>query len=287
VKNFQYFAPTSLAEALDLLQTYQEKAKILAGGTDLFLRMKTRVFQPEYIIDLKRIPELQTLRFDAQTGLVIGALTLHWDVAKSEVVRGKYETVAQAAWLVGSNQTRNRGTVGGNLCNASPAADVAPPLLTYGGKAKIASSKGSRVVPLEEFFVGPGKTCLQPDELLVAVHLPPPPAHTGSGFQRRTRSAMDIAVVNACTTLTLEGEVCKEVRIVLGAVAPTPIRALQAEKVLRGKSITAALLAEASTVAREEAKPISDVRSSADYRKEMVRVLTYRATQEAVEKARR
>lgn len=286
MKNFQYFAPTSLEEALDLLYTYRGKAKLLAGGTDLFLRMEARVFQPDYVIDLKRIPELNGIRFDPQTGLVIGALTLHWDVAKSDIVQERYEAVARAAWWVGSNQTRNRGTVGGNLCNASPAADVAPPLLAYNGKVKIANRQGSRIIPLEEFFVGPGQTCLQPDELLVEIELPVPPPHTGSGFQRRTRSAMDIALVNASTVLTLDNDVCKEVRIALGAVAPVPLRAVNAEKVLRGKPLTDALIREASAAAREEAKPISDVRSSAEYRREMVEVLTYRATQEAWEKAK-
>ncbi|RMF90391.1 MAG: xanthine dehydrogenase family protein subunit M [Nitrospinota bacterium] len=287
MKNFQYFAPRSLEEALSLLSRYREQAKVLAGGTDLFLRMRTRVFQPDYVIDLKRIPELQTFHFDAEQGLVIGALTLHADLAKSDLVRERYAPLARAAQVVGSYQTRNRGTIGGNICNASPAADTVLPLLAYGGKARLASMRGTRQVPLEEFFLGPGKTCLQPDELLVEVQLPVPPPHTGGGFQRRTRSAMDIALVNACTVLTLDGEVCTAVRIALGAVAPTPLRAVRAEAVLRGQVITPTLIQEASEVARQEARPISDVRSSAEYRREMVRVLTYRATQEALEQAKR
>jgi carbon-monoxide dehydrogenase medium subunit len=178
--------------------------------------------------------------------------------------------------------------VGGNLCNASPAADTAPPLIAHSAKARIAGSGKQRVVPLEEFFVGPGKTCMKPNELLKELIIPSPPARSGGSFQRCTRTAMDIAVVNCSVYLTLDskGGTVKDVRIALGAVAPTPVRARPAEEYLKGKKPDRETIGETANRAAEFSKPIDDVRSSAHYRREMVRVLTRRALQEAVKRAR-
>jgi carbon-monoxide dehydrogenase medium subunit len=183
-------------------------------------------------------------------------------------------------------QTRNRATVVGNLCNASPAADTAPALLAYGAQVKLASLQGERSLPLTDFFVGPGRTALQDNELVAEVLLPAPTPQTGGAFFRRTRTAMDIAVVCVAVVLRLANGTCQDAGIALGSVGPTPLRATRAEQALRGQTLTDRLLDEASRLAAEEARPIDDVRSTAEYRREMVRVLTRRGLAQAVERAR-
>jgi carbon-monoxide dehydrogenase medium subunit len=216
----------------------------------------------------------------------LGPTTLQADVARSSLIQQLYPALAEAASWVGSVQTRNRATVVGNLCNASPAADTAPSLLSYGAQVKIASVQGERTIPLEEFFVGPGRTALQDHELVAEIILPAPQPHSGAAFFRRTRTAMDIAVVCGAAMLQLTNGTCQNARIALGAVGPTPLRAARAEAVLRGQGISDQVVEEASRIASEEARPIDDVRSTAEYRREMVRVLTRRGLRQAMERAR-
>ncbi|MBI3328234.1 MAG: xanthine dehydrogenase family protein subunit M [Nitrospinae bacterium] len=286
VKDFEYLEPVSLQQALEWLNTHRGRARVLAGGTDLYLRLRKRVFVPDYVIDLKRVRGLDYIASGGQGGLRIGPTALQGDVYSSPLVQEGFPALAEAARLVGSVQTRNRATVVGNLCNASPAADTAPALMGYGAQVKIASLQGERTVPLEEFFVGPAKTALQDNELVAEVLLPAPLPRTGGSFVRRTRTAMDIAVVCGAAVLSLANGRCREVRIALGAVAPTPIRAPRAEGALRGQALTERLIEEASRIAAEEARPIDDVRSTAEYRREMVHVLTRRGLTQALARAR-
>ncbi|GIX48752.1 MAG: dehydrogenase [Candidatus Tectimicrobiota bacterium] len=281
MRNFEYFAPKTTRQAVRLLAKYQGQAKLLAGGTDLFLRMRQRVVLPEVVIDLKRIRSLAGLRYSSQKGLRIGATVTHAEVEQHPAVRRHYGALAEAASWVGSPQTRHRGTVVGNLCNASPAADTAPALIAYGATVHIAGPHGERTVPVEAFFQGPGKTVLGPDEMVVAVSLPPPQGRHGWGFSRRTRTAIDIALVSACCVAWAEGNACRDVRISLGAVAPTPLRATAAEEVLRGQRPTPERLAEAARLAAAACRPISDVRCSAAYRQETAAVLTRRCLEAA------
>ena len=287
MKSFDYYAPQKLSEAATLLRKHGKKASCLAGGTDLLLRMEHRAVSPGVLIDLKKVRELRGIKTKGKD-LTIGALTPMDEIVNSRPVQKHYGIIGKAASLVGSLQTRNRATVGGNLCNASPAADTATPLIVYSAKARIAGSGKQRVVPLEDFFVGPGKSCLKPNELLKELIVPSPPARSGGSFQRCTRTAMDIAVVNCSVFLTLnaKGEMVKDIRIALGAVAPVPIRAHGAEDFLKGKNPDQGTIEETADRAAEFSKPIDDIRSSASYRREMVRVLTRRALQEAVKKAR-
>jgi carbon-monoxide dehydrogenase medium subunit len=279
VDNFDYFAPATLPEAIGLLEAHQGRAaKVLAGGTDLFLRMRHRVAAPEVVIDIKRIPELAVLSHSDSDGLHIGAAVCHADVVQHDGVRRSYGALAEAASWVGSRQTRHRGTVVGNLCNASPAADTAPALLAYRAVVKIAGPGGARDVPIERFFQGPGQTVLAPMEIVTAVVLPPLGDH-GWGFLRRTRTAIDIALVSSCAVVIASNETCQEVSIGLGAVAPTAIRARQAEDALRGQRPTEALMHTVGQLAAANCNPISDVRCSGDYRKSMVGVLTRRCVQ--------
>jgi carbon-monoxide dehydrogenase medium subunit len=282
VKNFEYFDPTSIGDAVALLQQHAGSARVLAGGTDLFLRMHRRAVLPDVVVDLKRIAELANLSYSEQDGLRIGATVTHSEVAEHAAVQQHYGALVTAANWVGSLQTRHRGTVVGNLCNASPAADTAPALLSYGASVTMVGPDGPREMPLEAFFQGPGRTALGPAEIVTALRLPPPPGRRGWGYARRTRTVIDIALVSSCVVIQASNGVCEDVRVSLGAVGPTPLRATQAEAVLRGQQPSAALLAQASRLAAEEARPISDVRCSAEYRKDMVEVLSKRCLESAL-----
>jgi aerobic carbon-monoxide dehydrogenase medium subunit len=282
LKSFAYFDPTSVGEAVALLRQHADSAKVLAGGTDLFLRMHRRVVMPDVVVDLKRITELANLSYSDQAGLHIGATVTHSEVAEHAAVQQHYGALVTAANWVGSLQTRHRGTVVGNLCNASPAADTAPALLSYGAMVTIVGPDGQREMPLEAFFQGPGRTALGPAEIVTALRLPPPQGRRGWGYARRTRTVIDIALVSSCVVIQANNGVCDEVRVSLGAVGPTPLRATGAEAVLRGQQPSAALLTQASRVAAEESRPISDVRCSAEYRKDMVEVLSKRCMESAL-----
>ncbi len=282
MKNFEYFDPTSVGEAVALLHQHAGSVKVLAGGTDLFLRMHRRLVMPDVVVDLKRIAELADLSYSDQDGLRIGATVTHSEVAEHPAVQQHYGALVTAANWVGSLQTRHRGTVVGNLCNASPAADTAPALLSYGAMVSIVGPDGQREIPLEAFFQGPGRTALGPAEIVTALRLPPPQGRLGWGYARRTRTMIDIALVSACVVMQANNGVCDEVRVSLGAVGPTPLRATRAEAVLRGQQPGAALLVEASRLAAEESRPISDVRCSAEYRKDMVEVLSKRCMESAL-----
>jgi carbon-monoxide dehydrogenase medium subunit len=288
LKNFAYFDPKTARQAVRLLSKHQGQGtvKVLAGGTDLFLRMRHRVLMPDVVIDLKRIKALAGVRYSRQKGLRIGAVATHAEVENHAAVRRHYGGLAEAAGWVGSAQTRHRGTVVGNLCNASPAADTAPALLAYRAVVMIVGPEGEREVPIEAFFQGPGRTVLGPAEIVTELLIPPPQGKMGWGFLRRTRSAIDIALVSSCTVVRADNGVCSEVGIGLGAVAPTPLRASRAEAVLRGQPPSPALLAEAGRVAAADCRPISDVRCSAEYRKDMVDVLTHRCLQSACQMLR-
>lgn len=287
MKSFEYFAPQSFNDAASLLRRYGNKVKLLAGGTDLCLRLERRLVEPGVVVDLKKIRALKGIKTGSK-GLTIGAVTLMDEIASSPLVKRRYAIIAEAAAVVGSIQTRNRATLGGNLCNASPAADTAPALMVLSARARIANSRRNREVPLEEFFIGPGKTCLQPNELLKEIFIPAPARKSGSSFQRCTRTAMDIALVNGAVFLSLapKGETIGDIRIALGAVAPTPVRAHPAEKFLMGKRADDRdAVEEAAGIAAASVSPIDDVRSTASYRREMVRVLTRRALGEALAQA--
>jgi CO/xanthine dehydrogenase FAD-binding subunit len=282
MRSFDYFAPQSLGDATSLLRRYGTKARLLAGGTDLLIRLERGLAHPGVIIDLKKVRALKTIKATRE-GLRIGAVALMEEIASSPAVQSRYGILGKGALVVGSIQTRNRATLGGNLCNASPAADTAPPLIALSARARIAGGRREREVPLEEFFVGPGKTCLQQNELLKEIFIPSPAARSGGSFQRCTRTAMDIALVNCAVFLSLvpKREVVQDIRIALGAVAPTPLRAKTAEDVLRGKSPDKYAIEEAADRAVASVSPIDDVRCGASYRREMVRVLTRRAIEEA------
>jgi carbon-monoxide dehydrogenase medium subunit len=290
LKTFEYFAPESLPEALSLLQERGEEGRALAGGTDLVVQVNEggKIPTPSYLVSLRRLPELRGIDFSERDGLRIGATVTMTEAAESAPVRERYRALADGAEVVGSIQTMNMATIGGNVCNAAPSADTAPPLLTYEAVAIIAGPKGERDVPIEEFWLGPNQTTLQQGELLRELRLPAPAANTGGVYVRQTpRKQMDIAVVGVAVLLTLgQGDRIERARIALGAVAPTPIRARKAEAALEGKEASEALFAQAAETATSEASPIGDVRGSAEFRRHLVRVTVERCLQEAAQRAR-
>ena len=276
MKAFEYFAPRSLAEATEVLARYQGEARTVAGGTDLLLKMKAGRLSPKAIVNIKRIPELRGLTFNSH--LTLGALTTLEENKQSSIIRERYPALSDAAATMASVQIRNLATVGGNLCNAAPSADLAPILIALNAAARLAGFKGERRIPLEDFFTGPGTTVLAPGELLVSLEVPPP-AGPSVYLKHSPREHMDIAVVGI--GLALRGynplsQECAEPRVVLGAVAPVPLRARRAEAELTGGPLAAERIDRAAKIAAEEAKPIDDVRGSAWYRRRMVAVLTRR-----------
>lgn len=286
IGKFQYHAPNSLPEVLKILETKNRTVKVLAGGTDLILLMKQGLVYPSIVIDVKQVPELNRLEWSAQAGLRLGAAVPLSRLLAFNGLPKEFGILLQACSLIGSTQIKNRGTIGGNICNAAPSADSAPPLLCLGARAVMASSRGTRTVALDNFFLAPGKTALADDELLVEIDIPTPPAHSAGCYLRHTtREEMDIAVAGVASFLTSapgKGQL-QSVRIALGAVASTPFRPLEAEAVLVGKTVTPALVEQAAEQAAGEAGPISDVRGSAEYRQELVRVLVRRTLRKACE----
>lgn len=279
MKPFEYKAPKSLDEAVAILAAANGEARVLAGGTDLIAQMKEYRRAPRLVVDGKGIPELTRLEYDDRTGLRIGAAVAAVDIYSHPAVKARYPDIAYACSLLGAVQIQNRATLGGNVGNAAPSADGVPPLLCALARAVIAGPKGRREIPLAQVFLGPGQTSLERGELLVEIVVPPPPPRSAGAYLRFVpREEMDIAVagVGSRVVMAEDGKTCREARIALCAVAPTPIRTPEAERFLVGRILDDAALAEAGRLAAAAARPISDVRGSADYRRELVKVLTRR-----------
>ena len=277
---FNMYQPTSVQEAGRLFRENGPGGRFLAGGTDLIIAMKEKGLVPKYVIDLKMIPGLAAIRENADGAISIGALTTMREIETSPLIKKRYPFLAQSAAEVGSIQIRNRATVGGNMANATPSADVAPALIALNAIARIAGESGERSLPLEEFFSGPGQTVMAGGEILTEVIIPKTSARlVGDYIKFSPREMMDLAYVGVAVTYNLaeQEKKCTDVRIVLGAVAPTPIRAKRAEAILEGQVVGEALAEKAGAIAAEEARPISDVRSTADYRRAMVGAMTKRA----------
>ncbi len=281
--DFEYFEPATIEEAVSLLDKYRKGAAVLAAGTDLLVRMKKGEIEPKCLINVMEIQDLNYLIEEG--GLRIGAATPLRKIEKSKIVEQKYSALYEGVRALGKVQVRNMGTIAGNICNASPAADTATPLLSLSAKVKISSPRGDRVVPLDEFFAGPGKTVLLPNELLTEVQIPSPPKMAGSAFLKISRVAADLSKVNAAAMIERVGGTCKSCRIALGAVAPTPVRVKRAEGILNGKKFDEEIIKSAARAASEEIKPITDVRSTAEYWKEVSKVLVEEVLKKAWDRA--
>jgi carbon-monoxide dehydrogenase medium subunit len=279
-----YIRPVSIDEILDLLLNNNGRYRVYAGGTDLIPKLKGRTMSPpETIVDLKGIPDLDYIDYDERYGLRIGALATIRSIETSPIVREKYPLLSQAAGSMASIQVRNRGTIAGNICNAVPSADSAPPLLALEARLVCVSKKGERILMIDEFFIGPNKTALEPDEILREIQIPAlPEKGRGVFIKLSPRSRMDLAVVNVAVLCVKENGLFKTIRIGLGAVAPTPIRARKAEELFEGAKPDDKTILNAAKIASSESKPIDDHRASAEYRKLMVEVLVKRAIHKVV-----
>lgn len=287
---FGYQTAQTIDEAITLLTRLGPETRLLAGGTDLLPQIKEHVVAPPAVVALGAIPELCALEPTAGGGVRIGAMVRMRTIERSPLILGRYQAVAEGAKLVGSVQIRNLATLGGNICNAAPSADVVPALVAFGAEAVVAGAQGRRTEPLERFFLGPRRTVLAAGELLVAVQVPAPPPRSGSAYLRHTpRLEMDIAVAGSGAVITLEGAAedtrIAGARICLASVAPTPVRAPSAEAMLRGVRPTDDVIARAAAAAADDCRPISDVRGSDDYRRHLVAVLTERALRAAITRA--
>jgi carbon-monoxide dehydrogenase medium subunit len=288
VKEIDYAAPTTLAEAAALLAG--NGARALAGGTDIIVQVRENRRDAGLLVDLKNVPDLNALSFGAKEGLILGAAVPCYRVAEHTDIRKRYPGLVDAVALIGGVQIQNRASVGGNLCNASPAADSIPALIALGATAVVVSPSGARkTIAVEHFCTGPGRTLLAPGDVLVHLHVPTPAPNSGNAYLRFIpRNEMDIAVVGAGVALTLNDNktTCISARIALGAVGPTPLLVPDAGAALAGTSLADADIERAAALAQAAAKPISDMRGSADYRRHLVYVLVKRALRIALGRAK-
>jgi CO/xanthine dehydrogenase FAD-binding subunit len=288
--DFKYLAATTVEEALELLAQHKDdEYRIIAGGQSLNTAMKHRLIAPEYIIDIKNASDLNYITFDEKQGLKIGAVATHRSLEKSPIVREKYSVLCEMEENVASVETRNWGTVIGDLCNADPAVDPGPPLIALDAKIKIASKGEERLVDAEEFALDFFETVVQPGEMATEIEIPALPPHSGAYFTKYSQIHGDYALASASVLITLDDkkEKCVNARIALGGVGTTPIRAKKAEEILKGKKITDAVLAEAAKVASEETSPISGIEASAEYKKELAGTLVKRVGKEALARAQK
>ena len=281
---FDYLEPHSLDEALAMLAEHGDRTRLVAGSTDFLVRWRTGVWRPDSVVCMQHVPGLDYIFWNPDDGLSIGALATVQDIEQSDDVRSRYPALAAGATAFAGVQVRNLATVAGNICNASPAGDTLPALLAYNAQCRIVGAGGERWLPLDEVFVGPGRTALEAGEILTEIRLPAPTENTGGLYIKHSpRGAMDISAVGVASVVSLNADgTCASARIALGAVAPTPVRAYGAEGRLVSQTLDAANIAEAGRLAAQSCNPIADVRSGADYRREMVRVLTERTLTHAV-----
>ena len=274
MKRFEYYKPRSLSEAWELKEKVPD-ARFIAGGTDVMVGIKNGELSPPALISLRSIPALDSIEING--GIRIGALTTISDLIHHSALRDNYPVVVEAAKRLGSVQIRNVATIGGNLCNSSPCADMALPLLVLEAKVRLQTAKESREMPLNEFFKGPGKTCLTSDEVLTDILLGPSRQNSKATFLKKGRVKMDLAIASVAVLLEMEGKRCSKARLAAGSVAPVPLRLLKVEALLEGTTISKELLAKAQQLAAENVAPITDIRATKGYRQEIVGIYVRRA----------
>ena len=282
---FDYYTPATVAEAVELLSAKGDGGKVLAGGTDLMPQMKERGRHPKYIVSIKNIEELRSVSYSASGGLTVGAGMRMTALQREASVKSNYDVIVQGAELIGSLQTQNLATIGGNVCNAAPSADAVPAFVILDAQATIAGPNGSRTVPLAEVITGPGMTSLAPNELLTSLSVASPlPRSAGAYLRHVPRKELDIAVAGVGVYIQLDEakERVTHARVCLASVAPIPMRAEQAEAALMGQAVTPELIEQAGQVAAGESRPISDQRGSAAFRRQLVKALTVKTLTDAV-----
>ena len=286
IPEFDYVKPTTLAEASQVLIDNAGEARPLLGGTDIFVRMRDGVWEDKYLVDVKALDGLDDIAFDPSNGLTIGAAVNMNRVSADPQVGEYYPVLVEAIESVASYQLRSRATIVGNICNASPAAETAPALITMGATARIVGKDGERTIPVEDLFTGPSQTVIKNGELLTEIQIPNQPPNSTGVYLKHGKRLSDIAIVGAGISLTMDDGVCKDVKIALASAAPTPTRVKKAEKLMKGQKVNDELLEEVARVAMEESKPIDDLRAYADYRKEKVGVLVKEALKQGMQQIR-
>ena len=286
MRSFEFFEPKTVEEASDLLIQYGGEAELLGGGTDLIIGMKERTMTPKYVISLEYVPYLTGVAYDDYMGLWVGAMTKMRAIERSSIVRERYTALAEGAEEVGSIQIRNLATLGGNIAHGSPAADTAAALLALDARVEIVSREGNREVPIADFFLGPGQTALQTGEILKGFSMSPRPANSGSQYlKHKIRQVMDLAFVGVATSVSLNNGAVADTKIGLAAVAPKPIRATDAEAIISGNSVSDEILQQAAGAAAAQSSPISDLRCTAEHRREIVAALTKQTAATALARA--
>lgn len=280
MKKFDYFQPETLKNAYSLMEKSNGSSRYIAGGTDLLANIKNRVIQPDALISLRRIREISGITKNKD--LTLGSMTLLRDIEKDANIGQNYPALAQAVKILATPQIRNVATIGGNLCNSAPSADCAPPLLVLEASLTLEGPGGQRSIAIEDFFMGPGQTCMDMTEILTKIIITHPGENTGMAFLKVGRVSTDIAIVNSAACLTMEKNMCRKCRLAVGAVAPVPLRLKSIEKMIEGQEISPELLNRAGEMAEEEVKPITDVRSTSGYRRIMSGVLVKRAIEQAI-----
>jgi len=289
IVDFEYLAPNTVEEALKLMDKYGDECKVIAGGQSLLILMKQRLVTPQYLISIKGLSELDYIDYDDKKGLRIGALTTHRSVEKSPVIQKEFSVLSEMEHNISSVETRNWGTIGGDIAHGDPGGDPVPVLIALKAKLKMTSLSGERTVDAEDFTLDYFETVLHHDELLTEIQVPTLPPNTGVKFTKFSQIAGDYGLASVAMLITLDEkkETCSDVRIALGGVAPAPMRAKKAEDILKGKKINDALLAEAGQAASEEASPTPDVQASDEYRRDLVKVLVKRVGNEALARAKK
>jgi CO/xanthine dehydrogenase FAD-binding subunit len=288
LKWFDYAAPHSVAEAGALLAEHGERARVLAGGTDLLVQMRVGRRQPSLVVDVKNIPELMSIHWDPGQGLTLGAAAPCYQIAADARVREAYPSLVEVASLIGGTQIQGRASIGGNLCNSAPSADAIPLLIALSATCRIVGPGGERTVAVEDFCTGPGQNVLGPADLLVSLHFPAPRPSQGARYLRFIpRNEMDIAVAGAGVAVVLTDGHFESARVALAAVAPTPLFVREAGDALAGQPVNDESIAKAAAIASQAARPITDMRGTIEYRRHLCEVLTRRALQEAVARARK
>lgn len=288
MRDFEYEAPATLSVALNVLARAPGRTRPLAGGTDLIDHIRTGRMQPDLLVDVKKIPELNVLELN-ESGFRLGAAVSCRKIASHPVVAKDYMALADSCRIIGGIQIQNRASVGGNLCNSGPAADTTPSLFVLSGVCVVASSAGNREIPVERFCTAPGQNVLVPGELLIELRFPNPASHSGSHYRRFIpRNEMDIAVVGVAASVRLDstGRQFLDAKIALGAVGPTTILAEEASASLVGQDVNESVIERAAQLARTQATPITDMRGTESYRKHLTAVLTRRVLETAIARAR-
>lgn len=286
ISDFTYLKPGSMKEALQMLKEHEDECKVICGGQSLLVIMRQGLVSPEYVIDIKNVKDANYLTYDAKDGLKIGATCTHRAVEHSPMIAEKYPALVEMEEKLASIQVRNWGTIAGNLAHGDPAGDPAPVLIAMNASVKLGSVSGERVVALDEFYPDLFETVMNHDELIVEIQVPTRPAKTATKYQKFNLLDSDMGLVGVAVTVTMDGDTCKDAKVVLGSAAPTVIRAKEAEKVLIGAKLNDSVFAKAGEAAAAECSPVSDIHASEEYRRHVISVLTKRMAKAACEQAK-